>query len=242
VVAADRRSPADPGLAHVVALGRLRTAAAFSVASVLFLLSFGMGWMAGELTVLSVIGGALGLAWAGAAAILLGLVIPVLGPRARLLFVATTVALAVTALSAAVSAAAPSEALVLLALAMAVVMTCALSALSWSAHLGSAGRGPRNAFPVMPLALGLVTLAVACGVTAFVVRPLLSAPEMSLGEIYAALAMFLDPSWLVIVDVVWIALVVIGVIGTIVIIALGSRGGGFARRPRGPWPRPRESP
>lgn len=225
VVTADRRSPGDPGLAHVVALGRLRLAAAFSAASVLFFLSFGMGWIFGEPTLFTVVAGVLGLAWAVAAVVVLRLVVPVLGSRARLLFVATTAALAVVALSAVVSAAAPSEALVLMALAMAVVMTCALSALSWSMHLGSAGREPRGAFRVMPLALGLIVLAVGCGLTAVVWRPLLTAPGMSLVEISAALATTVDSSWLVIVDVMWIALVVLGLSVTIVILTLGSRGG-----------------
>lgn len=225
VVTADRRSPVDPGLAHVVALGRLRLAAAFSAASVLFFLSFGVGWIFGEPTVFTIVAGVLGLAWAVAAVVVLRLVVPLLGSRARLLFVATTAALAVVALSAVVSAAAPSEALVLMALAMAVVTTCALSALSWSMHLGSAGRGPRGTFRVMPLALGLVVLAIGCGLTAVVWRPLLSAPGMSLSEISGALSASDETPVLVVVSVVWFLIMVVGVLGTVALLVLGSRGG-----------------
>ncbi|RWZ52541.1 hypothetical protein ELQ90_00860 [Labedella phragmitis] len=225
VVTADRRSPADPRLAHVVALGRLRLGAAFSATSVLSVLSFGMGWVFGDPTVFNAIGGLFGIAAAVAAVALFALVVPVLGSRARHLRTAASVSLGAMVAAAAVSALAPAEASLLLALVAFTSMGCALAALSWSAHLGSAGRGPRNSFRIAPLAVPLVLLTVACGVVAFVVRPLLAAPGMSLAEIDAALAASGEGGAVVLVNVIGIAVMVVGVSATVVLLALGSRDG-----------------
>jgi hypothetical protein len=225
VVTADRRSPSDPRLAYVVALGRLRLAAAFAATSVLFAMSFGLGWLFGDPTFFGVAGGVVSLFAALAAVVLFSLVVPALGTRARHLRTASALALAATTVAAAISALAPSAAFFLFAFAVFAALGCALTALSWSAHLGSGGRVVRNSFRTAPLALALGVLAVVCGVAAFVVRPLLVAPEMSLGQIVGVLSGSAEGPALVLVNVIGIAVVLIGVSATIVLLALGARGG-----------------
>jgi hypothetical protein len=145
--------------------------------------------------------------------------------RARRLRTASALALAATTSAAALSAIAPSAAFFFFAFAAFAAMGCALTALSWSAHLGSGGRVARNSFRAAPLALALGALAVVCGVAAFVVRPLLVAPEMSLGQIVGVLSGSAEGPALVLVNVIGIALVLIGVSATIVLLARGARDG-----------------
>jgi hypothetical protein len=223
VVAADRRGPSDPALAVVVALGRLRLVSALLACASLVLAAVAVHWVVGDAPVLAIMGGAVGLGFAGPAFFLLTQTVAVLKRRAGWLTGFSALSLAVLSISSVMSALAPSSATAVAALSACAVGVCSLMALAWSAHLGAVRGDHGSSVRAAPLTLGLALVAAGCVVAAAVVRPLLAAPGMTLDAFYAAVdAIGLGTSTRS-TYALWIGLLAVTLLVTHVVVAVGLR-------------------